>query len=318
MKMKHIDIVQNYSGVTEMIADGQLSPNFLVKSENDQKVYFSNAAGLRLVVDSGNTYNMYSVGANSFEADFSSTSGFSFRILGADNQYLTANFDWDAEAMEGGTVISQDSGSTQNENHFVLSWGYGDTSWQVVYDPVNNLVQVTGSYTLTDEEACTYHGGTWDPVNQECVMPTCSERGLCGDDPYNCHECTCEEQYEEGSQEKCECEGRYWYGDACHDEPEPGPEDPCDTCVDVDGDQTCCECAGGTWEDDGEGNYSCVFSQDNCDWWERNGYSSYEDCMCQNFGTDCEEEGCNGDPECECNEQGGTWDGENCNFDEGE
>lgn len=141
-----------------------------------------------------------------------------------------------------------------------------------------------------------------------CYPCTCGDFYMCGDYP-DCHECTCEEQYEEGTQELCECQGKYWYDDECHE-----PEDPCAECVSQDDSQECCECAGGTWEDDGEGNYSCVFPQDNCDWWDRNGYSSYEDCMCQNFGTDCEEEGCNGDPECECNEQGGTWDGENCNF----
>lgn len=326
MKMKHIDIIQNYSGVTEMIANGQLSPNFLVKSENDQKVYFSNAAGLRLVVDSGNTYNMYAVGSNSFEADFSSTSGFSFRILDADNQYLTTTFDWNAEAMEWATVISQDSGSSQNENHFVLSWAYGDTSWQVIYDSVNNIVQVTGSYTLTDEEACTYHGGTWDPVNQECVMPTCEEQGLCGDDPYDCHECTCQEQFSDPV-DVCACEGGYFWDGECHEEPEP--EDPCagyET-------QEECECVqqGGSWEgsecvmpsepaegtceeqglcDDGEGG--CVPCPDPCDEYEE---GTQEKCECQ--GGTWDGENCNFDDpcgdaspeECECIQQGGTWDG---------
>ena len=338
--MKHIAIIPNYSGVTDMISDGQLSPNFLVKSENDQKVYFSNAAGLRLVVDSGNTYNMYSVGADSFEADFSSTSGFSFRILGADNQYLTANFDWDAEAMEGGTVISQDSGSTQNENHFVLSWGYGDTSWQVVYDSVNNLVQVTGSYTLTDEEACTYHGGTWDPVNQECVMPTCEEQGLCGDDPYNCHECSCQEQFSDPA-DVCACEGGYFWDGECHDEPEPVPEPTCEeqglcddgegNCVDCPGpcdeyepgsdEQLECECIqqGGSWE-----GSECVMPQTCEDMYEE---GTQELCECQGkFWYDdechnelepenpCEEydEGSPSREECECIQQGGSWEGSDC------
>ena len=343
--MKHIAIIPNYSGITDMIKDGEIAPNFLVKSENDQKVYFSNAEGLRLVVDSGNTYNMYAVGSNSFEADFSSSDGFSFRILDAGNQYLTADFDWNAEAMEGATVISQDSGSSQNENHFVLSWAYGDTSWQVIYDPVNNLVQVTGSYTLTDEEACDYHGGTWDPVNQECVMPTCEEQGLCGDDPYDCHECTCEESYTDPAS-ICDCEGKYWYDDECHDEP-----DPCEGMS-----QEECECVqqGGTWEgsectypepdpcegmeeaisecEQGGGSWdygTCMCNEpvpDPCE-----GYASQEECECVQQGGSwegsdgaeecvmppdpCVEDPCSCDPnpdECYCIQQGGEWDGENC------
>lgn len=303
--MKHIDIIQNYSGVTEMIADGQLAPNFLVKSENDQKVYFSNSAGLRLVVDSGNTYNMYSVGANSFEADFSSTSGFSFKILGADNQYLTANFDWDAQADDGTTVVDINSGSTQGENHFVLSWGYGDTSWQVVYDPVNNLVQVTGSYRLTDEEACTYHGGTWDPVNQECVMPTCEEQGLCGDDPYNCHECSCEEQFPGDDQAICECEGRYWYDGECHDEPEP--DDPCAEY----GSQEECDCVqqGGQWVGS-DGAEECVMPPQTC---EDQGLCDDGEGNCVECNP-CDEydEGSPSREECECVQQGGSWEGSEC------
>ena len=31
------------------------------------------------------------------------------------------------------------------------------------------------------------------------------------------------EEYEQGTQERCECEGRYWWDDECHDEPEPDP-----------------------------------------------------------------------------------------------
>lgn len=312
MKMKHIDIIPNYSGVPEMIADGQLAPNFLVKSENDQKVYFSNAAGLRVSVDSGNTYNMYSVGANSFEADFSSTSGFSFRILGADNQYLTATFDWNAEALEGATVISQDSGSTQNENHFVLSWGYGDTSWQVVYDSVNNIVQVTGSYTLTDEEACTYHGGTWDPVNQECVMPTCAEQGLCGDDPYDCHECTCEESFPGDPASICDCEGGFYWGDECHDEPEP--VDPCSGYEQDSDEYWECQCIqqGGSWE-----GSECVMpsepAEGTC---EEQGLCDDGEGNCVDCPSPCDEyaEGTEERDICECEQQGGTWSGSGCDF----
>ena len=70
---------------------------------------------------------------------------------------------------------------------------------------------------------------------------------------YYCEPDPCAE-YEEGTQEKCECEGRYWWGDECHDEPEPEP-DP-----------------------------------DTCENWEQEGYESWEACRCENYGDNCPEE----------------------------
>lgn len=47
-------------------------------------------------------------------------------------------------------------------------------------------------------------------------------------------------KYEEGTQEKCECEGRYWWDNSCHDEPEP---DPCEGLTG----ESLCNCQGRYW-----------------------------------------------------------------------
>ena len=309
--MKHIAIIPNYSGITGMIKDGEISPNFLVKSENDQKVYFSNSNGYKLVV-SGNTYNMYltTVGPLGYnlQADVSAGADLSFLVLGPDNLPITTNLDYDCQVTSsnpdcstyGYTYQGTETGVTNYELYWDAIETFGQASYEIVLfiatdSSVENLVQVTGNYGMTDEESCSCAGGTWDPVNQECVPPPCSERGLCGDDPTDCHECTCEEQYEEGTQELCDCQGKYWYNDTCNDEPESEPtcEEECE------GDPECeCTCQGPDY------------------WWD----AETQTCQ-QNVPDPCVEDPCScAEPgsqmECEC--QGGTWDGENCNFDEGE
>lgn len=188
--------------------------------------------------------------------------------------------------------VSDNTGYTERTGEVVLETENDEITITVVQKKKAKILERHPLYFEDTEIIKMYKNGEviYQAVTQSSGSPEpeqyCSDSGLCGDYP-NCHKCTCEETYDDPA-DICDCEGKYWYADECHDEPEPGPEDPCDYCVEPDNDQTCCECAGGTWEDDGEGNYSCVFPQDNCDWWERNGYSSYEDCMCQNFGTDCE------------------------------
>ena len=113
----------------------------------------------------------------------------------------------------------------------------------------------------------------YDTLEQQ----SCEERGLCGDDPTDCHECTCEEQFSDPA-DICVCEGRFFWDGECHDEPEPA--DPCEEYEE--GTQEKCECQGGTW--DGE----------NC-----------------NFDNPC---GDASPEECECIQQGGTWDGSTCNM----
>jgi hypothetical protein len=57
-------------------------------------------------------------------------------------------------------------------------------------------------------------------------------------------------EYEEGTEEKCTCEGKYWYGEDCHDEPEPEPSES-DPCSDYEeGSQEKCECEGRYWWND--------------------------------------------------------------------
>ena len=303
--MKHIAIIPNYSGITGMIKDGEISPNFLVKSENDQKVYFSNSNGYKLVVSGGDTYNMYKVGPSGFEhleASFAGTNHIAFQILDANGVPVTTRFDWYCGADNHSDPNCPGDNFTYEGNEtgvtdFEVDWaqiqdlGSGDTyvGYQVSFEPdgVDPHVNVMGFYYMTDEEVCSCAGGTWDPVNQECVMPTCEEQGLCDDGAGGCVEC---EQEGCGGDPECECnDDIYNWWDIT--------------------DETCHSCG---------------------EEWESLGYSSPEECArdkrgatCEDLGrcddgaggcVECEEEGCGGDPECECNEQGGTWDGEECQF----
>ena len=259
--MKHIAIIPNYSGITGMINGGEISPNFLVKAENDGKVYFSNSNGYKLVMSGGDTYNMYKVGPSGFEhleASFAGTNYIAFQILDANGTPVTTSFDWYCDANNhadpncpGGNFTYE--GSETGITDFEVDWvqiegfGSGDTyvGYQVYFEPgVDPHVNVIGYYYMTDEEVCSCAGGEWDPDNQVCVLPSCEEQGLCGDDPNTCYECTCEDQYEEGTQELCECQGMYWWGDECHDEPESEP-----TCEEQyeEGTQERCECDGKYW-----------------------------------------------------------------------
>lgn len=310
--MKHIAIIPNYSGITDMVKSGEIAPNFLVKSENDQKVHFSNAAGYQILTSDGDVYNMYINNQNQLEADITFSGGFSFQLL-KDGDQVTADISIGAIAYCEADIDYSESHT--GVTNFEFSWPYGDTSWQINYFPEYNLVQADGRYTLTEQECCEYRGGTWDPETCECGQ----------EDP-------CAE-YE--SQEECECaqQGGTWEGSECV----MPSDDPCD------GDPECeCNNTDGYhfWEDNT--CHDCVEE------WEELGYSSPEDCACDKRGedsgvcpepdpcagmeqdiSDCEGRGgtwdyancfciepedqpCGGDPECECEQQGGTWSGSEC------
>ena len=326
--MKHIAIIPNYSGITDMIKAGEISPNFLVKAGNDQKVYFSNSNGYKLVVSGGDTYNMYKVEVgSSLEASFAGTNHIAFQILDANGVPVTTRLDWycsvdnhvDPDCSSDNYTYE---GSETGVTDFEVDWaqiqdlGSGDTyvGYEVEFEPdgVDPHVNVMGFYYMTDEEVCSCARGTWDPVNQECIPAPCSDRGLCGDDPYDCHECTCEESYPGDPASICGCEGGYYWGDECHEEPEP--EDPCEGYES----QEECECVqqGGSWE-----GSECVMPQTCEDMYEE---GTQELCECQGrFWYDdgchdelepenpCEEydEGSPSREECECIQQGGSWEG---------
>ena len=318
--MTHIAIIPNYSGITGMIKDGEISPNFLVKAENDQKVYFSNSKGYKLVVSGGDTYNMYKVEVGfSLEASFAGTNHIAFQILDANGVPVTTRLDWYCSVNNHGDPNCSDGnytyeGSETGVTDFEVDWaqiqdfGSGDTyvGYEVEFEPdgIDPHVSVIGFYYMTDEEVCSCAGGTWDPVNQECVPPPCSERGLCGDDPTDCHECTCEEQFSDPV-DVCICEGRFFWDGDCHDEPEPEP------CAGMEQDITDCNDRGGVWD-----YVNCMCNEpepaDPCDEYEE---GTQEKCECQ--GGTWDGENCNFDnpcgdaspEECECIQQGGTWDG---------
>lgn len=291
--MKHIDIIPNYSGITGLIADGEISPNFLVKSSNDGKVHFSNAMGYQVVVDSGETLNMYkepgTSGTNNVYVPFTSAQGFGFIIL-KDGVPITADFDYSAiQYMSDGSQDTR-TGSETGVTHFTFYWEWSDVSWEVRYSPSENLVQVVGFYYMTDEETCVYKGGEWDEETQSCKMP-CASQGLC-DDPDNpgecipCEEPTCEDACQGDPECECLCWGPGWYWNpdtqTCEQNSEPDPcvEDP-ECC----GDLECgCNQDDYSWWD-GESCHSCLNE------WEDLGYSSAEECACEHRGNFCDSGG---------------------------
>ena len=86
-------------------------------------------------------------------------------------------------------------------------------------DDILTNLNIKAAYVGDDEVVKMYLGNdvVWEPELDPC------------------------EEYEEGTQERCECEGRYWWGGECHDE----PEDPCD--MYDEGTLEKCECQGKYW-----------------------------------------------------------------------
>lgn len=228
--MKHIAIIPNYSGITEMVNSGEIDRNFLVKSANDGSIHFSNTAGYTLV-SSGAAYNMYKVGTDNnggpvLEADFSFPAGFEFMINRNGSAVTVGTFDVAALAYADGGLAEEMNYSETGATNFVFSWPYGDATWQVIYYTDQDLLQVIGNYFYNEEETCLYKGGIWDPENCECQ--------------------TCEDNWEAmgySSYEECTCMTR---GENCDE-----PSDGCD------GDPEC-ECIndGGIWEND-----ECVYPE---------------------------------------------------------
>ena len=199
---------------------------------------------------------------------------------------------------------------------------YANNDFNAVQDALN-----AGTLEKPYIAAIEFYGGIEIDYNT-LEQQSCAQRGLCGGDPTDCHECTCEEQYTDPAA-ICDCEGGYYWGDECHDEPEP--VDPCED----PNRQEECECVqqGGSWvgsecvmssDDPCDGDPECTCNQDsgynwwdggtchNCyDEWEELGYSSPEDCACDKRGEDsgvCP--ACPGteQDEADCNDRGGTWD----------
>ena len=64
---------------------------------------------------------------------------------------------------------------------------------------------------------------TDDPYNYSVHSVTFNYVSI-DDGEGNCVECDPCANLPGGSQEECECQGRYWYADDCHDEPDPCEE----------------------------------------------------------------------------------------------
>lgn len=220
--------------------------------------------------------------------------------------------------------VSGNTGYTERTGEVVLETENDEITITVVQEKKAKILERHPLYFEDTEIIKMYKNGEviYQAVTQSSGTPEpeqyCSDSGLCGDYP-NCHECTCEETYEEGTQELCECEGKYWYNDTCNDE----PEDPCEG---MEQDIADCEARGGTWDygycgcneptceeqglcDDMMGG--CVPCTSGCEEYEE---GTQEKCECEGL---CWYEGECLDPgECDCRMMGGTWDAENemCNF----
>lgn len=238
--------------------------------------------------------------------------------------------------------VSGNTGYTERTGEVVLETENDEITITVVQEKKAKILERHPLYFEDTEIIKMYKNGEviYQAVTQSSGTPEpeqyCSDSGLCGDYP-NCHECTCEETYDDPA-DICECEGGYYWGDECHDEPEPEP-DPCDECVSQDDSQECCECVGGTWTEVGPDAWVCYTDCESmgmcgdypdchectCDDWYEEG--TQEKCDCEGkywWGDECHDEPdpCVDDPclcdpnpdECNCIAIGGTWDGENCNF----
>ena len=224
--------------------------------------------------------------------------------------------------------VSGNTGYTERTGEVVLETENDEITITIVQEKKAKILERHPLYFEDTEIIKMYKNGEviYQAVTQSSGSPEpeqyCSDSGLCGDYP-NCHECTCEEIYDDPA-DICDCEGKYWYNDTCNDEAEPS--DPCDECVSQDDSQECCECAGGTWTEVGPDEWVCI-----SDCQSMGMCGDYPDCYecepeetCEDQGlcddmmggcvpcTDpCEEYEEGSQEECEC--RGGMWDGETCN-----
>ena len=220
-------------------------------------------------------------------------------------------------------------------------WGYADSVYE--FDPNVTNKSIANAYAGEDAVMKIYLGtnliyscATCSQIGlcggaPNCRPCTCADKGRCGDYP-DCHDCTCEEQYEEGTEDYCNCVGGYWDGSECHTDwncadnwEDMGYTSEYDCNCSRYGDCHSCDEQGecGEYPD----CYACE-PEDPCAGMEQ----EYEDCIngggvwdagtctCQPSDP-CVENPCSCDPclcvepgtEDECICQGGSWDGENCN-----
>lgn len=232
--------------------------------------------------------------------------------------------------------VSGNTGYTERTGEVVLETENDEITITVVQEKKVKILERHPLYFEDTEIIKMYKNGEviYQAVTQSSGAPEpeqyCSDSGLCGDYP-DCHDCTCEELYGEGTEDYCNCVGGFWDGEECH------PDWNCtDNWEDMGySSEYDCNCSRygdcHTCEEQGEcGDYpDCYPCEDPCAGMEQ----EYEDCingggvwdsgtcMCQPADP-CVEDPCSCDPclcvepgsEEECNCQGGTWDGENCNF----
>ena len=218
--------------------------------------------------------------------------------------------------------VSDNTGYTERTGEVVLETENDEITITVVQKKKAKILERHPLYFEDTEIIKMYKNGEviYQAVTKSSGSPEpeqyCSDSGLCGDYP-NCHECTCEETYDDPA-DICDCEGKYWWGDECHDE----PEDPCEEYEE--GTQEKCDCEGKYWyndtcNDEPESEPTCE-DQGLCDDGEGNCVECEEaGCgdLCGDY-PDCHECTCeeqfDGDDQGMCECQGGSWDGENCNF----
>lgn len=89
---------------------------------------------------------------------------------------------------------------------------------------IAEVVQETG-YTVEDISIGIGDSWTDSAVNIQLTFVPSSMEVSCALDGEDCQDYVECAGYEEGTEDKCNCEGRYWWGDECHDEPEPEPSE---------------------------------------------------------------------------------------------
>lgn len=195
----------------------------------------------------GNIYNSGEYGSDGYEFSFQKRADATWTLYDENGDVVTASTFY----MEYLVTCEDDPGEeAQVDYHEDYSRPVEDiddgtedfdssttVSVEVDYDDEDGSVSVAmraescGLYWDVRAGECEDNGGCWDYENHECL--------------------------DDSTQAGCECQGKYWYDDSCHDEPEPGPSES--------------------------------EEENPCDDWEGNGYSSYEDCTCQNYGENCED-----------------------------
>ena len=245
--LRHFGIYSNSGQVETAVENETLIKPYVAKVSGalDYNSYEEHVDSAWVVDSAGNTYSGTPI-SNYFQFDFYKPTGatwtlyYNGQVVTASSFYAEKRYTCQDGDVDVAEVVEETDYTVQN-----ISIGTGD-NW------ADSAINITME-----------------------IVPSSMEVS-CGLDGEDCEDYNPCRGYEEGTQEKCECEGHYWYNDECHEEPDP--------CENPETDQDICECAGGSWNDDGSDS-GCDVGTCNC---SANGADySYAECVecCANGGT---------------------------------